>query len=161
MFPGCCPASVTDLLTLCWAPKCRAKVRPRCAVTTCRRSLQGKAKWNLQELARNRVFSCKKYEQRFSPHGCAWDVQSVGSWPWKVLLIQRVNCQPLLPAVPRIAASLKVKNSSQDFVLFHGWVVPSNRACSKRLFKETAGCTLRLCLISHTTLHSCPQTGSR
>lgn len=103
----------------------------------------------------------KSTKQRVSPHGCVWDVQSVGCWPWKVLLIQRVNCQPLLPAVPRIAASLKVKNSSQDFVLFHGWVVPSNTARSKRLFKETAGCTLRLCLISHTTLHSSPQTGSR
>lgn len=166
MLPGCCPACVTDLLTLCWAPKCRAEVRPG-HVSECVRACMAvlfageKAKRNKQEVAHSlRLDLCKVRAARRSP----W--LRTGCTTSRLLTLRSIinSASQLSASLTSCAQDCRLTEGQklcETLFFFHGWPVPSDTAASKRLFKETAGCTLGPGLIPHTTLHSSPQTSSR
>lgn len=162
MFSGCYPASVTDLLTLCWAPKCRLKVKRTCLEVASHFFLQvprfarsasrtREAKRNAsEELAHNHVFWCKGICNMFL------------SWLHMGCIIsQHLTLKCIINSASKLSASLT--SCAQDCNLNEGQQLLT-RLCTffmvglcswgKRLFKETPPCMLKPCFISHTILIS-------
>lgn len=133
MFSGCCFASVTNLLTLCWAPNCQRKAKvteacsgsaraytfctvPTAAVLVCRRKDNQMWLKNLCIIASPGV---KEFVPVFSP----WlHMERIISWHLTLTCVinsvSKLSASFTSCALDYNLGSLKVKCSSQEFLLF-------------------------------------------